>query len=307
MASTQRHESVVAAIAANVAIAAAKFTAAAITGSSAMLSEAIHSLVDTAQGTMLWIGLRRSRRPADAAHPFGHGKELYFWTTVVAVLVFAVGGGMSAYEGIVHVLHPAPERSRVWAYAVLGFSAVFEGLSWRVAAREFAAARGDRSTWEAIRATKDPLIFTVLFEDTAALVGIALAFAGVLLGHVTGLEWLDGAASILIGLVLMAVAVLLARESRGLLVGEAADPRTIADVERIAASDGAVRGVGRTLTVSFGPDTLVLALELAFRPELRAEQVVEAVQRIEAALRSAHPELKYIFVEGSGLAAHEAA
>src|SRR5512138_126166 len=180
------HRTILAAVLANVAIAAAKFAAAAASGSSALLSEAIHSLVDTGDGLLLWLGLRRSRRAPDDAHPFGHGKELYFWTTVVAILVFAVGGGMSAYEGILHLARPAPERSRLWSYVVLAVSAVFEGASWTVAAREFAHAKGRRTAWRAIRTTKDPAVFTVLFEDSAALVGILLAFAGVALGQATG-------------------------------------------------------------------------------------------------------------------------
>src|SRR5512138_1593189 len=156
------HRTILAAVLANVAIAAAKFAVAAISGSSAILSEAIHSVVDTGDGLLLWHGLRRSRRAPDEAHPFGHGKELYFWTTVVAILVFAVGGGMSAYEGILHLARPAPDHGRFWSYLVLAISAVFEGTSWTVAAREFARAKGRRGAWRAIRTAKDPLVFTVL-------------------------------------------------------------------------------------------------------------------------------------------------
>jgi cation diffusion facilitator family transporter len=297
------HPTVVAAVLANVAIAAAKFAAAAVTGSSAMLSEAIHSVVDTGDGLLLWLGLRRSRRPPDDLHPFGHGKELYFWTTVVAILVFAVGGGMSAYEGILHIAHPAPERSRLWSYLVLGVAALLEGTSWSVAAREFARAKGRRSAWRAIRTTKDPLVFTVLLEDSAALVGIAIALAGVTLAHATGRAWLDGAASIAIGALLMSVAAVLAREARGLVIGESASAETVAEVRRVAAADPAVDGVERALTVHFGPEVVVLNLDLRFRRGLRAADVVEAVARIERALRGAHPELKFIFVEGSALAA----
>ncbi len=297
------HRTVLAAVAANVAIAAAKFAVAAVSGSSAILSEAIHSVVDTGDGLLLWFGLRQSRRAPDEAHPFGHGKELYFWTTVVAILVFAVGGGMSAYEGILHLLHPEPARSRLWSYLVLAVSAVFEGASWTVAAREFARAKGRRSVWREIRAPKDPAVFAVLFEDSAALVGIAIAFAGVALAHATGRAWLDGAASVAIGALLMGVAVLLAREARGLVVGEAASPETIADVRRLAGADPAVDAVERALTVHFGPDTVVLNLDLRFRRGLRAADVVDAVARIERALRGRHPELKYIFVEASALPA----
>ncbi len=297
------HRTVLAAVLANVAIAAAKFAVAAVTGSSAILSEAIHSVVDTGDGLLLWLGLRSSQRPPDEMHPFGHGKELYFWTTVVAILVFAVGGGMSAYEGILHLARPAADRGRSWSYVVLGVSAVFEASSWTVAAREFARAKGRRSVWRAIRATKDPLVFTVLLEDGAALAGIAIALAGVALAHATGRAWLDGAASIAIGALLMSVAAVLAREARGLVIGESASPETVADVRRVAAADPAVAGVERALTVHFGPEVVVLNLDLRFRRGLRASDVVEAVARIEGALRRAHPEQRFIFVEGSALAA----
>lgn len=304
MTESRTHHSVVVALAANAAIAAAKFAVAVITGSSSILSEAIHSAVDTGDEALLWVGLRKSRRPADETHPFGHGKDLYFWTTVVAVLVFAVGGGMSVYEGVVHLAHPIRPQKLAWSYAVLGIAAVFEGVSWTVAAREFARFKGSRSAWEAIHATKDPLVFTVLLEDSAALLGIAVAFGGVVASHVTGRAWIDAVGSIVIGLLLMSVAVILARESRGLLIGEAADPRIVAEVKRIAANDVSVDAVGRALTVHFGPATIVLNLELRFRVGLSASNVVEAVARIEATLRHAVPELAYIFIEASALRGH---
>jgi len=303
MATRSGSISVIAAIAANVAIAAAKFTAAAITGSSAMLSEAIHSVVDTGDGLLLWAGLRRSARPADAEHPFGHGKELYFWTTVVAILIFAVGGGMSAYEGILHVLHPVPAGHEAWSFGVLGVPALFEAVSWTVAFRELRRAKGGRTIWQEVRTTKDPLIFVVLFEDSAALFGILIAAAGIFLAHVTGAPWLDGAASILIGGMLMAVAVLLARESRGLLVGESADPRTLEDVRAVASADPAVEKVGRARGVHFGPDTVLLDLEVQFRRDLRSEELATARGRLETSIRRSHPDLRYVFIQGRTLEA----
>ncbi|MFT3916862.1 MAG: cation diffusion facilitator family transporter [Anaeromyxobacteraceae bacterium] len=302
MAHGSGHASVVAAIASNAAIAAAKFTVAALTGSSAMLSEGIHSLVDTGDGLLLFVGMRRSRRPADAAHPFGHGKELYFWTTVVALLIFAVGGGMSVYEGIHHLLAPHPADHALATYGVLGFALVFEGASFTVALREFLQAKGDRGVWDEIRRTKDPLVFVVLLEDTAALLGIAFAAIGTFLAHATGEPAFDGAASIAIGLLLMAVALVLARESRGLLVGEAANPATLEDVRAIASADPAVAEVGRALTVHFGPDTVVLNVELQFKTGLGTSQLAGSIARIERALQLRHPDLKYIFVEGRLLA-----
>lgn len=290
-----------AAVATNVAIAVAKFVVAATTGSSALLSEAIHSTVDTGDGLLLWVGLRRSRKPPDAMHPFGHGKELYFWTTVVSILVFALGGGMSLYEGIAHLVHASPPERSAWKYLVLGGSALFEAASWAVALREFVAARRGRGVWETIRTSKNPLVFTVLFEDSAALLGIAVAAAGTFAADVTGSATWDGMASILIGLVLMTVAVLLARESRGLLVGEAADPATIEDIRRVAGADPDVEAVGAVLTVHFGPHTVVLDLDLQFRAGLGGDDVARAVVRVEDRLRAAHPELRWIYIEARAL------
>jgi len=294
---------VAAAIASNALIAVTKFVVAAVSGSSAILSEAIHSVVDTTDGVLLWIGRRRSARPADARHPFGHGKELYFWTTVVAIVVFAVGGGMSTYEGILHLVHPQPAENLGWTLAVLAVSALFEGVSWTIAYREFRAEQRGRTVWATVRGTKDPLVFTVLFEDSAALLGLVIALCGVVLADLTGRSELDGAASVLIGVVLMCVAVLLARESKGLLVGESADEPTLRDVATVAGHDPAVEGVGRTLTVYFGPGTVVLNLELRFKRGLRSEELAGSVARIEQRLRERHPELKYIFIEGVASAA----
>jgi cation diffusion facilitator family transporter len=292
---------VLAAIGLNGLIATSKFVVAALSGSSALLSEAIHSTVDTIDTVLLWVGQRRSTRVADDEHPFGHGKELYFWTTVVSLLVFAVGGGMSVYEGVIHLLRPQPLEDAFWSYVVLGISAVCEGTSWAIALRHFRRAQRGRGAWQTVRNTKDPLVFMVLFEDSAALLGIALAFAGVLLDHVTGEPRYDAAASVAIGLLLMAVAVLLARESRGLLVGESADPAMLADIRRVARSDAAVEQVGRALTVYFGPRTVVLNLELEFRPGIHAEEVAASVNRVEDRLRSIHPELRHIFIEARSL------
>ncbi len=222
---------------------------------------------------------------------------------MVAILVFAVGGGMSAYEGILHLLHPHPPRDLAWMLGVLGVSAVFDGAVWVVALREFRSVRRGRTAWETIQATKDPLVFTVLLEDSAALLGLVVAAAGVLLAHATGRPQFDGGASIVIGLLLMSVAAVLARESRGLLVGEATDPETEAHIREIAGRDPAVARVGRLITVHFGPRPVVLNAELQFRPDLRAGELAEAVARIERRLKERHPELKYLFLEGTCLTA----
>ncbi|MEO0849158.1 MAG: cation diffusion facilitator family transporter, partial [Cyanobacteria bacterium J06648_1] len=215
-------KTIYAAMAANFAIAITKFVAASITGSSAMLSEGIHSVVDTGNELLLLWGLRLSKQPADDSHPFGYGQELYFWTLIVALFIFAIGGGMSIYEGIVHVNHPEPLSDPRWNYGVLGFAVIFEGYSWNVALQEFLRSKGEESFWRAIRASKDPTIFTILFEDTAALIGLFVAFLGVLGGHLLNNVYLDGVASIIIGVILCGVDLLLATESKDLLIGEGA-------------------------------------------------------------------------------------
>ncbi|HEX5439131.1 MAG TPA: cation diffusion facilitator family transporter [Gemmatimonadaceae bacterium] len=212
-------------IAANIVVMAAKFFAAAISGSAGMLAEAFHSLVDTGDGLLLLLGQHLARRPPDPAHPLGHGLEVYFWTFIVALLIFAVGGGLSIHNGITHVLRPEPLGSATWSYVVLGVATVFEGGSFAVAWRKFRKDAGTTSIWQALRVTRDMTTAAVLLENAADLIGILIAFAGVLLSHVLDLPLLDGIASILIGLVLVGVAGLLGYESRSLLLGERADPR----------------------------------------------------------------------------------
>ncbi|MGI9175019.1 MAG: cation diffusion facilitator family transporter, partial [Rhodothermales bacterium] len=217
MASSKK--AIYAAIVGNFAIAITKFIAAGISGSSAMLTEGIHSLVDTGNGGLLLFGLHRSRRPADEQHPFGYGKEVYFWTLMVAVLIFGLGGGISIYEGIQHMLHPEPIGDPTLSYIVLALAIVFEGIVWFIAWREFNRLRGDVSSWRFIRATKDPTLFAVLFEDTAALLGLVVALVGIFLSRQLEMPILDGAASVVIGVILCVTATLLLKESKGLLVG----------------------------------------------------------------------------------------
>jgi cation diffusion facilitator family transporter len=200
MATGSSKKAVYAAIAGNLAIAISKFVAAAFTGSSAMISEGVHSLVDTGDGGLLLLGLKRSERPPDDIHPFGHGKELYFWTLIVAILIFALGGGVSSYEGVMHILNPRPIKSSVWSYSVLGLAMVFEGASLTVAWHEFARVKGRHGFWQTIRESKDPTIYTVILEDSAALAGLLAALAGVFLTELTGNPVYDGLASIIIGL-----------------------------------------------------------------------------------------------------------
>ncbi len=231
---------VIAAVIANLLIAIVKFIAAAITGSSAMVSEGIHSLVDTGNGGLLLFGMKKAGRPADRDHPFGHGKELYFWSLVVAVSIFGIGGGMSLYEGISHIRHVAPGAvmsDPTVNYIVLGVSLIIEGFSFRVALKQFRIARGDLGSWEYIKRAKDPSTFTIVLEDSAAMLGLVFAFLGVFLGHTLENPYLDGIASMAIGVLLMAVAILLARETKALLIGEGADATTLAEIRDIVEAD----------------------------------------------------------------------
>ena len=296
-------KTIYAAMAANFAIAITKFFAASVTGSSAMLSEGIHSVVDTGNELLLLLGIRLSKRPADDTHPFGYGQELYFWTLIVALFIFAIGGGMSIYEGIDHVRHPEPLTDPFWSYAVLGLAVLFEGYSWNIALQEFLANKKDDSFWTAIRASKDPTIFTILFEDTAALIGLFVAFIGVLSGHLLGNVYLDGVASIVIGVILCGVAILLAAESKGLLIGEGADAETVANIRKITSEDPAVAKVIKVLTLHFGPQEILLNLEIEFVENLETDELATVVERLETSINSQHSEVKNIFIEAKSIAA----
>lgn len=298
---TESKTAIFAAIAGNVAIAITKLVAAFFTGSSAMLSEGIHSLVDTGNGGLLLLGMRLSQRPADANHPFGHGKELYFWSLVVAILIFALGGGMSVYEGVTHLTHAPQMHDPTWNYLVLGFAFIFEGGSSFFAYKAFRKEQGDQGVFETIRESKDPTTFTVLFEDTAALLGLAVAFLGIFLGHLLHNPYLDGVASIVIGAILAVVAGFLAYESKGLLIGESVDPKILKSIRLIAGHDAAVEEVRKSLTMHFGPQDVLLALDLRFKKQLRAEEIATAIDRIEKEIRAQHPEIKHIFIEAKAM------
>jgi cation diffusion facilitator family transporter len=295
-------KAIYAAIAANLAIAIMKFTAAGFTGSSAMLSEGIHSLVDTGNGGLLLLGIRMSKKPADATHPFGYGKELYFWTLIVAMLIFGVGGGVSIYEGILHLLHPSPLEDPTWSYVVLGLAFVFEAIVFSIAFKQFQAIKGEQSTWQAIRTSKDPTTFTVLFEDAAAMLGLVAALAGIFLAHQFNNPYFDGAASIVIGLILASVAFFIGYESKGLLVGEGADPEILENIRRLAESDPDVQAVKRLLTMHFGPHTILLAMALKFRKHLSAPGLEQTVERLEKKIRKHHHDVKHIFIESESIA-----
>lgn len=292
---------IVGAIVANFGIAVAKFVAAAITGSSAMLAEGIHSVVDTGNGLLMLLGVRMSKRPPSEMHPYGHGPDLYFWAMIVAVMIFGVGGGVTIYEGILHVRNPAPTHDPTWNYVVLGIALVLEGASWTIAVREFFRTKGTRGVWEGIRRSKDPTHFTVLLEDSAAIAGLVVAAVAVWLGDRLQQPWIDGVASILIGLILCAVAGMIIHETRGLLLGEAADPEVVESIQRIVEQDVAITGARRPLTLHFAPDQILLNLELQFRPELKATELERAIDRIERAIRERHPNVRHIFVEAESI------
>ena len=280
---------VYAALAGNLAIAATKFVAAWLTGSSAMLSEAVHSLVDTINELLLLYGMYRADKRPDRNHPFGHGRELYFWSFIVALLVFALGAGVSLYEGIGHLLAPHPIEHVLVNYFVLGLSFVFEAASWRVAMKEFRAVKGDLSYFEAFRCSKDPTTFTVLFEDSAALVGLVIAFAGILGAHLLGMPQLDGIASISIAVVLAVSSMFLARETKALLIGESALPQVRESVLEIATADPAIRRANGVLTVQMGPEQVVAALSAEFEDRLTTPEIEACVNRVEAAIKARHP------------------
>ncbi|MBC7492286.1 MAG: cation transporter [Novosphingobium sp.] len=283
------------ALAANVGIAVAKFAAAAVTGSSAMLTEGVHSLVDSTNQLLLMYGQKRAAKPADAIHPAGYGRELYFWSFVVALLVFALGAGVSIYEGVVHVMAPEPAVSPLIAYAVLLVAFVLEGGSTYAAFREFDAGRKGRSWWQALVGTKDTTNVIVLLENGAAMAGIVVAAMGLAASQISGDPRFDGIASILIGLLLGAVAIFLAREAKGLLIGEAADPHLIEGVRRAATRAG-VMGVGEIMTIHNAPDQIVAAVNVDFDNRLSAGEVEQIVDAIERDLQAEFPAILRIYI-----------
>ena len=285
------------ALAGNLMIAIAKFVAAGFSGSSAMLSEGVHSLVDTVNELLLLYGLHRAKTPPDCTHPFGYGRELYFWSFIVALLVLALGAGVSFYEGVLHIRTPEPATHAFMNYLVLGISVLFEGTSWCLALREFRANKGGMGYFEAFRKSKDPSTFTVLLEDSAALLGLAVALIGLAAAQWFKLPALDGVASIGIALVLTVSASLLARETKGLLIGEPAHPAVSESILAIASGDNDVRCANGVMTVQMGPNQVVAALSAEFEDALTTPQIEACINRIEKQAKTAHPELTALFVK----------
>ncbi len=289
------------ALCANVGIAIIKYVAASFTGSSSMLSEGIHSTVDSINQLLLLLGISKSKKPADDAHPFGYGKELYFWTLIVSVLIFGMGGGMSIYEGIIHIRHPEPLHEPTWNYIVLGCAALFEGTSFVITIRKFIARRGRKNFWSNLRGSKDPTLFVIIYEDGAALLGLLVAFCGVFLTNYFQLPVIDGFASILIGLLLAIVAVILVIESRNLLIGESAFKEKVQGIYEIVNGDDDVYMLCKPLTMQMGPKEILLALDVNFTTEINSEQIMLAVQRLEKNIKAKYPDVKQIFIEAKKL------
>lgn len=311
---TQPHgesaKAVVAAVLANIAIGVVKFIAAFVSGSSAMISEGIHSIVDSGNGLLILFGMHRAKRKPDLSHPFGYSQELYFWTLVVAVMIFALGGGVSMYEGIHRIMSITPGTSLgnpLLNYIIIAISAVIEGFSLSVAIREFNAARGKMKPLQFIKQAKDPSLFTVVLEDSAAEAGLLIAFLGTFLGHLTGNAYFDGIASVLIGVLLACVAVLLLRETKGLLIGEGLDALELIEVERIVNDSPQVRRCGRILSYYLGPRDLLVTIDVTFDEDASLESIDESIDRIEREIVREFPQTTRIFIEPENLRTTQAA
>ena len=305
MSSSGSLKVIFAALIGNALIAITKFTASVITGSSAMLSEAIHSLVDTGNQGLLLYGIKRANKPPDKAYPFGYGKEIYFWSFIVAILIFALGAGVSIYEGIRHIIAPKPISNPFVNYIVLSLALVFEGVAWYMALKEFRKGKGKWGYVKAVQRAKDPSIFVVLFEDTAALLGLLVAFLGIVLTQVTGILWFDGLASIIIGLILAAVAIWLAIETKGLLIGESANSEVNLEIQAIAASHSGVDHVNEVLTLHMGPGFILVNISIDFTDPISAAEVEQIIAAIDADIKSCNPLVKRVFIEAESRIVHK--
>lgn len=285
-----------AALAANLGIAVAKFVAAAISGSSSMLTEGVHSLVDTGNQGLLLYGQYRAKRAPDSDHPFGYGRELYFWAFIVAILIFGLGAGVSIYEGWKHIAAPEELRDPLINYVVLAIAFALEGTSWWIAMREFAKSKGEHGWWQAIRDSKDPSGFIVLFEDSAALAGLVVAAAGVWASHHWGDPRIDGWASIVIGVILTGVAMLLARESKGLLIGERANPDMVAAIRTLLEAEPCITHVNHVRTIHTAPDRVFVAVSADFADALPMGEAETLIERLEQRLKAQEPKLSSIYI-----------
>ncbi|MDH5553455.1 MAG: cation diffusion facilitator family transporter [Nitrosomonas sp.] len=297
MSTASSKKVIYAALVGNTLIAITKFTASVITGSSAMLSEAIHSLVDTGNQGLLLHGLKRAEKPADKDFPFGYGKEVYFWSFVVAILIFALGSGISIYAGIRHILEPEPITNPMVNYIVLGLALIFEGVAWYMALQEFRKSKGQWGYFKAVQRAKDPSVFVVLFEDSAALLGLIIAFLGVFLAQVTGILWFDGLASVIIGLILGSTAIWLVIETKGLLIGESANSEVNQAIHQIAASYPGIEHVNEVLTLHMGPGFILVNISIDFVDQVSAAEVEQTIAAIDIEIKERNPLVKRVFIE----------
>ncbi len=288
---------IIAALTGNFLIALIKFIAFFVTKSSAMLSEGVHSVVDTGNQILLLYGMHRAKKPADEQFPFGHGKEVYFWGFIVAIMIFTVGAGVSIYKGVHHLLHPTTIQNPTLNYIVLACAMLFEGAAWYFALTEFTKTKGKWGYLEAVHRGKDPYMFVVLFEDSAAMLGILAAFVGILLSQITGNPYYDGVASIIIGLILAGTAAWLAYEIKGLLIGESARPEIVKGVKEIAKSYPKIKHINEILTLHMGPDFILLNLSVDFADSLLAGDLEDTISRLDRQIKQAYPKIKRIFVE----------
>ena len=279
-----------------------KFFAASVTGSSAMMSEGIHSVVDTGNQLLLLLGLKKAEQPADSQFPFGYGKEVYFWSFVVALLIFALGSGISLYEGVYHLLNPQSLVNPFINYIVLLLAMVFEGFALYFAMTEFSKARGQRTFFDAVRRGKDPTLFVVLFEDSAAMLGLMVAFLGVFLTHLTGNGLYDGIASVMIGLVLGVTAIWLAYETKGLLIGESANHEVVDNIRQIVANFPGVENVNEVLTMHVGPQFILANLTVDFADDVTAKELERTIADLDRSIKESCPRVGQIFIEAEASA-----
>ena len=286
-----------AALIGNTLISITKFGAAAYTGSSAMMSEGIHSLVDTGNQGLLLYGIKRASKPADEDFPFGYGKEIYFWSFIVAILIFALGGGISIYEGINHLQHPEAISNPLINYIVLGLAMIFEGAAWWFALKEFGKQKGKWGYIEAIQRAKDPSIFVVLFEDSAAMLGLLVAFIGVALSQATGIVIFDAIASIIIGLILVCTSIWLAYETKGLLIGESANHAVVRDIKDILKEQSSIEHINEVLTMHMGPDFILANISVDFVDSETADTIENTIASMDQTIKQRRPEIKRVFIE----------
>jgi len=294
------------ALTANLAITISKFIAASFTGSSSMMSEGIHSLVDTGNGILLLLGIKKSKRPADEKHPFGYGNEVYFWSFIVAILIFALGGGFALYEGVIHILHPKELNDVIWNYVVLILAVIFEGSALYVALKQFNKTRNGKPFFKALVDTKDTATAAIVIEDSAALLGLTIALLSVFLGQITGIVYFDGIGSVLIGLLLLSVSVFFALECKSLLIGEGLQEEDVEKIEKILASEKNVTAYKRPLSLYFGPNEVLINLNANFKDGLVSDEIEQTVDRIEKQIKSTIPTVNRIFIEAETIKTNKA-